>query len=74
MDNMYLMCEYLLFFPQVNVNSLLQFAMEDIPLSPVKGQPEDLGEEAELEDGSDVPDSFLPELVFGTNGIENGHS
>ena len=53
------------------VETLQHLTEEDVPLSPVKGEPDDLGDEEVLEDSEVVPNglSVDPMLMNSMNGI-----
>ena len=43
---------------QVSISSLAQFSDDNIPLTPTKGEPDDLGDEEVLEDSEEVPEGL----------------
>lgn len=54
---------------QVSISSLAQFSDDNIPLTPRKGEPDDLGDEEILEDSEEVPEGLAIDPMLLANGV-----
>ena len=57
---------------KVSLEALQLLQDEDVPLTPVKGEPDYLADEATLEDIDSVPNGIhVDPILLGTNGYDN---
>lgn len=54
---------------QVSISSLTQFSDDNIPLTPTRGESDDLGDEEMLEDSEEAPEGLAMDPMLLANGV-----
>ena len=56
---------------QVSISSLTQFSDDNIPLTPTRGESDDLGDEEMLEDSEEAPEGLAMDPMLLANGVDD---